>query len=245
MNQRGWQQRVEEKIRKENEPIIKYVLLQGLAEKLAEEGNFGYARSFYEQALKIAQEMGNSKFECDTLIDLGSIAELLGEIDHAGEYCEKALKVAQNMHNTREQSRIRGMLGTLAQKAHNPTLAADYFEKAVDDIHASRATRVNKQEEQAIEQIPFDSEERELALSSTIQLSTEVSDQIKRTEHLHKTEWWLVLIPTMLIIIALIYGSRLLPILVIVIIALTLIIIVSLSWNNAFLSLFSKKNRDL
>jgi len=243
MNRGELLQQLEEKIRREKNNTIKYILLQELADAYVEKGNFKYAFRRYKQALDVAQKMHNRQFECDTLIDLGSTAEQLGWIDDAIGFYEDALKVAQDIHNFREQSRILGMLGKLAVKAQNRKLAADYFERAINMAPVAEAKVVQREEKQDTKKIAAGLDERDFRLSSTIQLSTEVSDEIKRTERLRKMQRWVVLIASILLIIALIDSSKYLPVLVTVVLALVIIVGTVLMLNGT-LSISSHKDQE-
>lgn len=236
-------QQLEEKIRNEKNNTIRYILLQELADVYIEEGNLENAFRYYKQALDVAQRMGNRPFECDTLIDLGSTAEQLGWIDDAISFYEDALKIAQDVHNFRVQNRILGMLGKLAAKAGNRKLAIDYFERAINMVPVAEAKAVQREEKQEAKQISAGLDERDFRLSPMIQLSTQVSDEIKQTERLRKMQPWIVLISGILLFIALIGSSKYLPTLVTVILALVIFVGTILMLNDT-LSIFSEKDQE-
>src|SRR5260221_10944311 len=109
-------QQLEEVIRKEKDYTIKFVLLQELADTSVKERRLEDALAFYEQALEVAKKMGDVKRTCDTLIDLGFVADDLDQTGDANEYLHNALVIARKMRDDRAQTTILVRLATLSIK---------------------------------------------------------------------------------------------------------------------------------
>src|ERR1700694_1869358 len=84
---------LEERIQKETDKTIKYVLLHALARRFVKEEKLDKALQIYSDALNIAEYMNDPKLECETLIHLGDIAVELNNTNSSSyEYMAHVLK---------------------------------------------------------------------------------------------------------------------------------------------------------
>ena len=94
-------------------------------------GKMRKAIEYYEQALKIAQEMENRRIEGSTLGNLGRVYSDLGEPRKAIEYYERALKITQEIGDRHEEGNILGNLGIAYKNLGETRKAIEYYEQAL------------------------------------------------------------------------------------------------------------------
>ena len=89
------------------------------------------AIKYYEQALKIAKEVGDRKSEGIWLGSLGNVFNELSKPKKAIEYYEQALKIAKEVGDMYLEGRWLGNLGNAYNDLSGPRKAIDYHEKAL------------------------------------------------------------------------------------------------------------------
>lgn len=201
MNQSDLLQQLEETIRKEKNNTIKFVLLQELAGSFLREGRFEDAFTCYEDALKVAQKIGNRKLVRDTLIDLGSVSDNLGKADPAIRYFRQAFEIARNTRDFRMQRTILGKLAALYMKVQRPDLAAECYRRAAEAAHIAKAKTIKALKEKTEHTTPKTIEKSEP--SSVIQSSIELSNLIERGQHIRRTMQRITFIARLLLLMTL------------------------------------------
>ena len=176
-------QQLEEVIRTEKDNTIKFILLQELADTSVKERRLEDALAFYKRAFEVAKNMGDEKRKCDTLIDLGFVADDLDQVEDADEYLDKALVIARKMRDDRAQTTILLRRATIAMKMHRPDLAVMYFQQAREAADIARAIKVTEAE-RGTEIIPTKGRRSEVA-PSVIQAALEVSNRIEQEQRTH------------------------------------------------------------
>jgi tetratricopeptide (TPR) repeat protein len=89
------------------------------------------AIAYYENALKIAQDIGNRKDEGALFGSLGNSYSALGDARKAVEYYEKALKIARETGDRRNEGNWFGNLGLAYQDLGEVRKAIVCYEKAL------------------------------------------------------------------------------------------------------------------
>ena len=89
------------------------------------------AIEFYEQALKIAQEIGDRRGEGNHLGHLGLAFSDLGEPHKAIEFHEQALKIAQEMGDRRGEGKHLNNLGLAFSDLGEPRKAIEFYDQAL------------------------------------------------------------------------------------------------------------------
>jgi len=87
---------------------------------------------YYEQALKIAREIGNRKFEGTWLVELGIVYTHISKYRQAKEYLEQALKIAQEIGDRRLEGNCLGNIGQVFDNLSEHKKAIEYSEKALE-----------------------------------------------------------------------------------------------------------------
>src|SRR5260370_17296226 len=142
---------LEEKIQKEKDNTVKYILLHDLAIASVEEEKLDYAFQVYKEALNVARKMHKVKLECETLIHLGDVADELynanpeyhypimdpimdeiGLSDLASSFYHEDLTLPENTKSFTIQNRILRKLAALSARNGNLELAAEYYKQAAD-----------------------------------------------------------------------------------------------------------------
>ncbi len=215
---------LEEKIQKEKDNTVKYILLHDLAIASVEEEKLDYAFQVYKEALNVARKMHKVKLECETLIHLGDVADELynanpeyhypimdpimdeiGLSDLAAYFYHEALTLAEKTKSFRVQSRILRKLAALSARNGNLELAAEYYKQAADAARIADSRRVR--EEQTTNKPVPSKIARGSSLSRTIQKSIEVSNQIKQTERLRTYQRYVpIVVANFIIIILIVIG---------------------------------------
>ncbi len=174
-------QQFEERIRREKDNAIKFVLLQEHADKAVRQREFEYALQLYERAFEVARNMRNPKLQCDALIDIGYVADTLGQTEFAIKRLSEALQIARETGNSRALSTISGKLAILWMKMQRPDLAAKYFERAEEAAYRAKLTSIKTkvQKTDAISHRRM----RKLKASPITQRARELSNQIEQEKH--------------------------------------------------------------
>lgn len=174
-------QQFEERISREKDNTLKFGHLQKEADKAVRRGEFEYALQLYERAFEVARNIHNRKLECDALIDLGSVADNLGQTDFAIKRLSEALQIAKETRNSRAESTISGKLAILWMKKHRPDLAAKYFEQAEEAADRARLTSI-KNKVQKTDAISHRNV-RKLKASPITVSAKKLSKQIEQEKH--------------------------------------------------------------
>jgi len=178
-------QQLEERLYQEKDNRIKFILLQELADKAVKQGKLEYAYYLYERAFEVAQNMGNKKRQFDTLVDLGAMADNLGQTDLASKHLSNALKIVQETRNFRALSTVYGRLAVHSIKIHRPDLAAQYFELANEAANRAKTTRVKDKKVKT--EIISPRRRRKSEISPIIQRAREQNNQIEQGERRRTT----------------------------------------------------------
>ncbi|MHC1754303.1 MAG: tetratricopeptide repeat protein [Methanosarcina sp.] len=119
-----------------DEPILKDKQIHG-----AVLGNLGLSYShlgeprkaieYYEQALKIAREIGDRRNEGNRLRNLGSAHYILGEIRKAIEYYEQALKISRQISDRRGEDIDLGNLGNAYSDLGESRKAIEFLKQSL------------------------------------------------------------------------------------------------------------------
>ena len=117
------------------------ILLENKVNHVAIFGSLGNAYSalgdakkaidYYEQALKIAKEIGDRRGEGNHLGNLGSAYSALGDAKKAIDYCEQALKIDLEIGDRRGEGNRLGNLGRAYSDLGDAKKAIDYYEQAL------------------------------------------------------------------------------------------------------------------
>jgi tetratricopeptide (TPR) repeat protein len=210
MNRALSPQQLEERIHQEKDINVKFVLLQQLADKTAEEAEklagtpeaeekFEYAKQKYTQALQVARKMRDNKLECDILIDLGLTYENLQEINLAINSYEDAIRIAQKMQDFIVKAQIYDKLGALFGRMGEIDRGIEYL-----NLSAEAAEIAEYGEEEQTESIPFrllPLPLRDSRQTTDIQKSIEVSDEVKELNRLRKMQQRRIIITNILLVI--------------------------------------------
>ena len=94
-------------------------------------GNAKKAIDYYEQALKIAREIGDIRNEGADLGNLGNAYSTLGDAKKAIDYYEQALKIAKEVGDIRNEGNHLGNLGLAYSALGDAKKAIDYYEQAL------------------------------------------------------------------------------------------------------------------
>jgi tetratricopeptide (TPR) repeat protein len=127
----NWQENIDkwhlQNIQKYSEEF-RYVIPASIFFKM---GIFKLSLKYYEQALKIAKEIGDKRGKEISLGNLGAVLSHLGEYRKALEYLEQALKIAKEIKNRQGEGFGFGSIGTLYNSLGEYRKAIEYYEQAL------------------------------------------------------------------------------------------------------------------
>jgi len=103
---------------------------------LAEQGDFGGARAYYEQVLHIAQDAADRRGESLAFHNLGVVCEYVGDYATAKAYYEQALLLTQEMADRRGEGESLVSLSLLAHHMDDHEVACAYVQKALPILQA-------------------------------------------------------------------------------------------------------------
>lgn len=107
--------------------------LQGkLGNKYFAEGNLDDARSAYERAVNIAQQLNDLMGMSATLNNLGNVNSERGQFQEAEQYYKQALEIAERLGNLRQVGDIYNNLGLLNYKMGRYDEAQAYYNRALE-----------------------------------------------------------------------------------------------------------------
>jgi tetratricopeptide (TPR) repeat protein len=204
MKQRKLPQQLEEVIRKQKDDTIKFDLLQELADTSVNERRLEDALAYYKRALQVAQDMGDEKRECETMIDLGFVTDDLDKTGDAIEYLHKALLIARKMRDDRAIATILTRRATLWIKMRRPDLAVIDFQKAREAADIGRAILLTDAEKRT--EITSGRARRNDTTPTVIQAALKVSNRFEQEQRTHIAIKRIVFIARFLLIITIIVS---------------------------------------
>lgn len=111
------------------------MLLLGTKAYLSREINeYDKALKFYEEALKIAEEIGNDYYKSSYLYEIGGTYWRKGEYNLLLEYQLKALEIREKQGNERGVGQVYNRIGVYYVEIGDHKTSLDYFQKAHDII---------------------------------------------------------------------------------------------------------------
>ena len=105
------------------------------------------AISYYQQALSIAQEIGDRRNEGDCLGSLGKAYADLGQVDRAIQYYQQALAISQKIGDLRGEGNHLGNLGSAYYSQGQVEQTRQYMEQALrifEEIESPNAEKVRE-----------------------------------------------------------------------------------------------------
>jgi tetratricopeptide (TPR) repeat protein len=95
------------------------------------QGKMEWAIGYYEQAVQIAQEVGDRRGEEETLGNLGNAYRDLGEMERAIGYYERALQIARQIDDRHGEGKHLGNLGNVYRDLGKLAQAVDHYKRAL------------------------------------------------------------------------------------------------------------------
>lgn len=102
-------------------------MLNGTGVLLAEVGKLEEALIFFEQCLKVRQELGNKKDVLSSMFNLGNLNRMLLDYEQAETLYEEALNLALELNDKQNIAWINGNLGRLALTNNDFTKAQSFY----------------------------------------------------------------------------------------------------------------------
>ena len=94
-------------------------------------GDYGQARQFYQESLRIAEELGDRAGVAKTLHQLGMLAQDTGDYGQARQFYERAAETFRDLGARREQAAVLHQLGMLAQATGDYGQARRLYEESL------------------------------------------------------------------------------------------------------------------
>jgi predicted ATPase/class 3 adenylate cyclase/Tfp pilus assembly protein PilF len=114
------------------DPALEGALREGMGSAAFALGDYREARVRFDEALAIAQTLGDRQLEGACVGDLGNVAWALGEYEEARDRYEQALVIAREMGDLTLEGRWGGNVGAVALELADYAEARACFGKALD-----------------------------------------------------------------------------------------------------------------
>jgi predicted ATPase/DNA-binding CsgD family transcriptional regulator len=105
--------------------------LSAIAAFALRQGNYDHARARFEENLALARDMGDQVVIAQTLLNLGSVANIAGDTARAVTLFEESLALARAVEDQRTVARALNQLGEVARHQGDDAHAAAYYEESL------------------------------------------------------------------------------------------------------------------
>jgi len=105
--------------------------LSAIAASALRQGNYDHARARFEENLALSREIGDQSVIAQTLLNLGSVANIEGDTARAVTLFEESLSLARAVKNQRTIARALNQLGEVARYQDDYAHAAAYYEESL------------------------------------------------------------------------------------------------------------------
>jgi len=104
-------------------------------------GDYGQAWQFYQESLRISEELGDRAGVAQTLHQLGMLAQDTGDYGQARQFYEESLRISEELGNRAGVAQTLHQLGMLAQAMGDYGQARQFYEQAAETFRALGAWR--------------------------------------------------------------------------------------------------------
>lgn len=94
-------------------------------------GDYGLAKTYFEQSLQLAEEIDNQLERAKTLTEIGWVSEQQGEFDDAHQVATKALEIAQRIDDEAVTAMAQKNLGNVNRLRGEYEAAKQYYEQSL------------------------------------------------------------------------------------------------------------------
>lgn len=107
-------------------------VLYGLARLVGDQGNYGAARSFYQESLRLRRELGDKRSIVQSLVGLGWVCCLHGEPAEGRAWAEEAQAISQELNDQPHQRiQLLNLMGWVSLNYDGYLTAQTYYEASL------------------------------------------------------------------------------------------------------------------
>jgi adenylate cyclase len=94
-------------------------------------GELKEAGTYYQESIKVAEEIGNNNVLSRPLINMGILCTNIGAYSRALDYYKRSLKISEEINDKKVIGRALYGIGTIYQMQRNDSSALDYFNRSL------------------------------------------------------------------------------------------------------------------